>query len=60
MFVKKIYHEEHNKNEDYSFKQALKDASKRKHEMGNMGKSKKRGRTTNKKNYGKRTRRRVR
>jgi hypothetical protein len=33
-FVKKIYHEGHNANPSYSFKQALKDASKRKHEMG--------------------------
>jgi hypothetical protein len=32
-FVKKIYHEGHNKNPNYSFKQALKDASKRKGEM---------------------------
>jgi len=34
MFVKKIYEEGHSKNPDYSFKQALKDASKRKGEMG--------------------------
>ena len=33
-FVKKIYHEGHNKNSSYSFKQALQDASKRKGEMG--------------------------
>jgi hypothetical protein len=33
-FVKKIYHEGHNKNPNYSFKQALQDASKRKGEMG--------------------------
>ena len=33
-FVKKIYHEGHDSNPDYSFKQALKDASKRKGEMG--------------------------
>ena len=37
-FVSKIYHEGHNKNSSYSFKQALKDASKRKGEMG-MSKS---------------------
>jgi hypothetical protein len=37
MFVKKIYHEEHKKNSNYSFKQALSDASKRKGEMGSMG-----------------------
>ena len=34
MFVKKIYHEGHNKNKSYSFKQALKDSSRRKSEMG--------------------------
>ena len=34
-FVTKIYNEEHKKNPDYMFKQALKDASKRKSEMGN-------------------------
>jgi hypothetical protein len=42
-FVKKIYHEGHNKDSNYSFKQALKDASARKSEMGstgNMGKKK--------------------
>ena len=33
-FVKKIYHEGHNKDKNYSFKQALQDASKRKGEMG--------------------------
>jgi hypothetical protein len=33
-FVKKIYHEGHDKNPNYSFKQALQDASKRKGEMG--------------------------
>lgn len=33
-FVKKIYHEGHNKDKNYSFKQALKDASSRKSEMG--------------------------
>jgi|694.fasta_scaffold33518_5 hypothetical protein len=41
-FVKKIYHEGHNKNPNYQFKQALKDASKRKSEMGSSsGPSKK-------------------
>jgi len=34
-FVKKIYHEGHNKDKNYSFKQALKDASNRKGEMKN-------------------------
>ena len=33
-FVKKIYHEGHNKDKSYSFKQALKDSSRRKSEMG--------------------------
>jgi len=33
-FVKKIYHEGHNKDKSYSFRQALKDASARKSEMG--------------------------
>jgi len=37
-FVKKIYHEGHNKDSNYSFKQALKDASARKSEMGKTGK----------------------
>jgi hypothetical protein len=44
-FVKKIYHEGHNKNPNYQFKEALKDASRRKGEMGSSsassGKSKK-------------------
>ena len=33
-FVKKIYHEGHNKDKSYSFKQALQDSSRRKGEMG--------------------------
>lgn len=33
-FVKKIYHEGHSSDKNYSFKQALKDASSRKNEMG--------------------------
>lgn len=33
-FVKKIYHEGRNKDKTYSFRQALKDASARKSEMG--------------------------
>ena len=40
MFVKKVYQEGKRKNKNYSFKQALNDASKRKSEMG---KSKKGG-----------------
>ena len=31
-FVKKIYHEGHNKDKSYSFKQALQDSSRRKAE----------------------------
>jgi hypothetical protein len=34
IFVKKVYQEGKAKNKDYSFKQALTDASKRKGEMG--------------------------
>lgn len=34
MFVKKIYEEGKSKDSNYEFKQALKDASKRKSEMG--------------------------
>ncbi len=34
MFVKKIYQEGKSKDSNYEFKQALKDASKRKSEMG--------------------------
>lgn len=36
MFVKKIYQEGKAKDSSYEFKQALKDASKRKSEMGKM------------------------
>lgn len=51
-FVTKIYNEEHSKNPNYQYKQAMKDASKRKGEMGssssaktskNQRKTKKRG-----------------
>jgi len=38
-FVKKIYHEGHDKDSNYSFKQALQDASKRKGEMGSSSSS---------------------
>jgi hypothetical protein len=47
MFVKKIYEEGHRKNSNYSFKQALSDASKRKGEMGSM--TSKKSRKMNKK-----------
>ena len=36
LFVKKVYNEGKSKNKNYSFKQALSDASKRKGEMGKM------------------------
>jgi hypothetical protein len=37
LFVKKIYHEGKRSNPNYEFKNALKDASKRKAEMGHSG-----------------------
>lgn len=47
MFVKKIYEEGKAKDSDYQFKQALKDASKRKSEMGDSNvKSMKKSRST--------------
>jgi hypothetical protein len=46
--VKKIYHEGHNKDKNYSFKQALKDASARKSEMGSMGVKSKKSRKSRK------------
>jgi hypothetical protein len=36
LFVKKIYHEGRTKDKNYTFQQALKDASKRKSEMNSM------------------------
>ena len=59
MFVKKIYHEGHNKNKNYSFKQALKDASRRKGEMGNMN-NKTNKRNNKSKQYYKKTNRQTR
>ena len=41
MFVKKIYDEGKKKDSSYEFKQALKDASKRKSEMGHSSTSSK-------------------
>lgn len=38
-FVSKIYHENHKKNPNYAFKDALKEASRRKGEMGSGVKS---------------------
>ena len=60
-FVKKIYHEGHNKDPNYMFKHALKDASKRKSEMGSGStasgvKSKKQGKKSKKSNKSKKNR----
>jgi hypothetical protein len=41
LFVKKIYHEGKSKNSKYQFKQALKDASRRKSEMKHSASSSK-------------------
>ena len=41
IFVKKIYHEGKTKNSNYEFKHALRDASRRKGEMGSSNKTKK-------------------
>ena len=48
-FVKKIYHEGHDKDNNYSFKQALQDASKRKGEMGSSASSSKMSKSKGKK-----------
>jgi hypothetical protein len=40
-FVSKVYKEGKRKNKEYAFKDALKDASKRKHEMGSSSHSSK-------------------
>jgi hypothetical protein len=37
IFVKKVYREGKSKNANYAFKDALRDASKRKREMGSSG-----------------------
>jgi hypothetical protein len=42
-FVKKIYWENKKKNKDYQFKEALKEASKRKSEMGKSSTKSKKG-----------------
>jgi len=41
LFVKKIFNEGRKKNKDYKFSDALKDASKRKSEMGSSSSTKK-------------------
>jgi hypothetical protein len=56
-FVKKIYWEGKKKNPNYEFKNALKDASKRKSEMGSSSSSKSK-KMTRKSRKGRRTRRR--
>jgi DNA-binding transcriptional regulator GbsR (MarR family) len=57
LFVKKVFKEGKTKNKNYSFKQALSDASKRKGEMGNMSNSTHKKRS-NKKNKSCKRRRR--
>lgn len=56
-FVKKIYWEGKKSNPNYEFKNALKDASNRKSEMGSMS-AKKSKKSTRKSRKGRRTRRR--
>ena len=51
-FVKKIYHEGHAKDPNYQFKNALKDASKRKGEMGSSSSSGSSGKTAKKSRKG--------
>jgi len=60
IFVKKVYHEGKTSNSNYEFKDALKDASKRKGEMGSAVShgTKKVRRTKAKRSKGRRTRRR--
>jgi hypothetical protein len=56
IFVKKIYQEGHSKDKNYSFKQALSDASKRKGEMGsNTGMGTKKMRKMGKKSKSRRS-----
>jgi len=57
-FVKKIYWEGKKKNPNYEFKNALKDASKRKSEMGSSSSGPKSKKMTRKSRKGRRTRRR--
>ena len=47
-FVKKIYHEGHDKDPNYQFKTALKDASRRKGEIGTTTTSSKTTKVTRK------------
>jgi hypothetical protein len=57
-FVKKVYDEGKRKNSGYSFQQALKDASKRKSEMGSSTKKTKKGSNKTRRNRRRNTRRR--
>ena len=56
IFVKKVYREGKAKNSNYEFKDALKDASKRKGEMGSSSVTKKMRKTRSKRSRGTRRR----
>ena len=56
IFVKKVYREGKSKNSNYEFKDALRDASKRKGEMGSSSMTKKMRKTRSKKSRGTRRR----
>jgi hypothetical protein len=56
IFVKKVYREGKAKNSNYEFKDALKDASKRKGEMGSSSMTKKMRKTRSKRSRGTRRR----
>jgi hypothetical protein len=56
IFVKKVYREGKAKNPNYEFKDALRDASKRKGEMGSSSMTKKMRKTRSKKSRGTRRR----
>ena len=59
IFVKKVFREGKAKNSSYQFKDALRDASKRKGEMGSShSNTKKMKKTHHRRNKGSRTRRR--
>jgi len=59
IFVKKVYSEGKSKNSSYAFKDALRDASKRKGEMGSSSGTKKMGKSKSRHNRGRKgTRRR--
>jgi hypothetical protein len=58
IFVKKIYREGKSTDSSYEFKDALRDASKRKGEMGVMGATKKVRKTKGRKTRSSHTRRR--